>query len=73
MRDYGNEFVQLSPEFLAAANAEATKWAEEQAAENEWFKKAFDHRMAFQNAIRAHWKSQFLFHSERTKAPLAQE
>ncbi len=61
MRDYGNEFVQLSPEFLAAANAEATKWAEEQAAENEWFKKAFDHRMAFQNAIRAHWKSQFLF------------
>ena len=61
MRDHGNEFVQLSPEFIAAANAEATKWAEEQAAANEWFKKAFDHRMAFQNSIREHWKSQFLF------------
>ena len=61
MRAHGNEFLQLSPEFIAAANKAAADWSDAQAAENEWFKKALDHRRAFQSAIRAHWKSQFLF------------
>ena len=61
MRENGNEFLQLSPEFIKAGNEAATKWADEQAAENEWFKKAYDHRRSFQDAIKAHWKSQFLF------------
>ena len=61
MRNNGNEFLQLSPEFIQAGNEAATKWADEQTAQNEWFKRAYDHRRAFQAAIRAHWKSQFLF------------
>ena len=61
MREFGNEFLQLSPDFIKAANEAATAWADEQAAQNPWFKKAYDHRRAFQGAIKAHWKSQFLF------------
>ena len=61
MRAHGNEFLQLSSEFIAAANKAAADWSDQQAAENEWFKKALDHRRAFQDKIRAHWKSQFLF------------
>ena len=61
MREHGNEFLQLSPEFIKAGNEAAAKWADEQAAENEWFKKAYDHRRGFQDAIESHWKSQFLF------------
>lgn len=55
MRKAGNEFVKLSPEFIAAANQAAEKWSDDQAAENEWFKRALEHRRAFQNAIRENW------------------
>ncbi|MEM7254332.1 MAG: TRAP transporter substrate-binding protein DctP [Pseudomonadota bacterium] len=55
MRKAGNEFVKLSPEFIAAANAAAEKWSDEQANQNEWFKKALDHRRAFQKAMRENW------------------
>ena len=52
MREFGNEFLQLSPDFIKAANEAATAWADEQAAQNEWFKKAYDHRRRFQGAIK---------------------
>jgi TRAP-type mannitol/chloroaromatic compound transport system substrate-binding protein len=55
MRKAGNEFVRLSPEFIAAAKEAAAKWADKQAAENAWFKKALDHRRAFQNKIKEGW------------------
>ena len=55
MRASGNEFVRLSPEFIAAAKEEAEKWADEQAKDNAWFKKALDHRRAFQNKIKDGW------------------
>jgi len=55
MRKFGNEFVQLSPEFIAAAKAASEKWADEQAKTNAWFSKALDHRRAFQQKIKAGW------------------
>ena len=57
MKANGNEFVKLSPEFIAAGEAAAAKWSDEQAAENAWFKRALDHRRAFQDDIKAHWSS----------------
>ena len=38
----------LDDEFVSTANEAANAWAAAQAAENEWFKRALDHRMAFQ-------------------------
>ena len=55
MRKAGNEFVRLSPEFIDAAKAASEKWADEQAANNEWFKKTLEHRRAFQNKIKEGW------------------
>ena len=55
MRKSGNEFVRLSPEFIAAATEAAEKWADKQAAENAWFKKTLEHRRAFQNKIKEGW------------------
>ena len=57
MKANGNEFVKLSPEFIKAAKAAAAKWSDEQAAQNPWFKRALDHRRAFQDDITAHWSS----------------
>ncbi len=44
----GNEIVKLDPEFIRVANETADAWADVQANENEWFKKALEHRRAFQ-------------------------
>lgn len=44
----GNEIVKLDPDFVRVANEAANKWADEQAGSNEWFKKALEHRRAFQ-------------------------
>ena len=44
----GNELVLLDDEFVRTANEAANAWAAAQAAENEWFKRALDHRVAFQ-------------------------
>ena len=55
MRKAGNEFVQLSPEFIKAAAEASAKWSDAQAADNEWFKKALDHRRAFQKSMEETW------------------
>ena len=48
MRSAGNEVVILDSEFIHAANRAADEWADEQAAENVWFKRVLQHRRAFQ-------------------------
>ena len=69
MREHGNEFLQLSPEFIAAGNEAATMWADEQAAENEWFKKAYDHRRAIPGAqSRRTGRASSCSRSERTES-----
>ena len=55
MRKSGNEFVRLTPEFIAAAKAAADKWSAKVEAENPWFKRAIEHRRAFQNKIKEGW------------------
>ncbi len=55
MREHGNEFVKLSPEFIKAANEAAQQWSDAQAAKNAWFKRALDHRRAFQKAMQNNW------------------
>ncbi len=57
MKANGNEFVELSPEFIKAGEAAAAKWSDQQAATNPWFKRALDHRRAFQSDIKAHWSN----------------
>ena len=48
MRAAGNEIVILDSEFIGAANKAADEWADEQAAENAWFKRVLEHRRIFQ-------------------------
>jgi TRAP-type mannitol/chloroaromatic compound transport system substrate-binding protein len=55
MRKSGNEFVQLSPEFINAAKDASEQWADKQAETNEWFAKALAHRRAFQEHIKSGW------------------
>jgi len=55
MREAGNEFVSLSPEFIAAAAKASAKWSDAQAAKNAWFKRALDHRRAFQASMEKNW------------------
>ncbi len=57
MKANGNEFVELSPEFIKAGEAAAAKWSDQQAATNPWFKRALDHRRGFQSDIKAHWSN----------------
>lgn len=47
-KKFGNEIVKLDADFIKTANQAADKWADTQAGENEWFKKALEHRRAFQ-------------------------
>ncbi len=51
MEGGNNTLVQLSDEFIAAARDASVKWGEEQAAENEWFKKAFDNQQEFRSKM----------------------
>jgi len=53
MREAGNEFVSLDPEFLRVAFEETEKWEDEQAAKDPWFKRVLDHRRTFQKAMKS--------------------
>ena len=55
MRKHGNEFIELSPAFIKAAKEAAAKWSDEQAAKNDWFKRALDHRRKFASAMQNNW------------------
>ena len=52
MREAGNEFVLLDPEFIRVAGEAAEEWENEEAAKNSWFKRALDHRRAFQEDMK---------------------
>ena len=47
----GNEVVQLDEEFQEKARQTAVEWAEEQAEQNEWFKRAFEAERAFRERL----------------------
>lgn len=47
----GNEMIVLDDSFIEAAQKASDAWAEKQAAENEWFKRAYDHQSAFQATL----------------------
>lgn len=47
-RQQGNEVIELDPEVQYATRAAGLKWAEAQAAENEWFKKVLESQKAFE-------------------------
>ena len=55
----GNEMVRLTDEFVKEARKQAVKWADEQAAKNEWFKKALAHQRAFQKNMKVWPKFRF--------------
>ncbi len=44
----GNEIIELAPEVQREAKALAVKWAEEQAADNAWFKKVWESQRAYE-------------------------
>ena len=52
MREAGNEFVLLDSEFIRVAGEAAEEWENEEAAKNSWFKRALDHRRAFQEDMK---------------------
>lgn len=45
--DEGNEIIELDPEVQYSAREAGLAWAEEKAADNEWFKKVFDSQKEF--------------------------
>lgn len=45
------EFVQLDDSFIAAAQEASFAWAEEKAAENEWFKRVYESQRALQDKL----------------------
>jgi len=51
-RDEGNEIIVLDPAAQQAMRQAALEWAEKQAADSEWFKKAYDSQLAYEEA----WK-----------------
>ena len=59
MREFGNEFVILDDEFIQIAAEASRNWEDEEAAKNEWFKRALQHRRAFQEDM-SNWP-QFRF------------
>ena len=48
MRASGNEIVILDSDFIQAANKAANEWADEQALEDDWFRRVLEHRRKFQ-------------------------
>ena len=52
MREAGNEFVLLDSEFIRVAVEAAEEWENEEASKNAWFKRALDHRRAFQKDMK---------------------
>ena len=52
MREAGNEFVLLDSEFIRVAVKAAEEWENEEASKNAWFKRALDHRRAFQKDMK---------------------
>jgi TRAP-type mannitol/chloroaromatic compound transport system substrate-binding protein len=55
MRAAGNEFVNLPTELIAAAGKASAEWSDKEAAKNAWFKRALDHRRAFQTSLENNW------------------
>lgn len=51
-RDAGNEIIELDGETQLEVRRIASEWAEGQSAENEWFKRAYEHQRAYE----ALWK-----------------
>lgn len=47
-REQGNEIIELSPEVQKATKEMSVKWADEQAANNPWFKKVWESQRAFE-------------------------
>lgn len=47
----GVEFVELDPSFIEAAKTASFDWAAKKAAENEWFKKAYESQRAMQQKL----------------------
>ena len=47
-REQGNEIIELSPEVQKATKDMSVKWADEQAANNPWFKKVWESQRAFE-------------------------
>ncbi|MBB3063833.1 MULTISPECIES: TRAP transporter substrate-binding protein DctP [Limibacillus] len=46
-----NEMVVLDPSFISAAKEASDAWAAQQAKENDWFKRAYEHQSAFQKKV----------------------
>ena len=51
-KDEGNEIIVLEPEAQQAMRQAALEWAEKQAQDSEWFRKAYDSQLAYEKA----WK-----------------
>ena len=47
----GNEFIQLDPSFIKAAQKASNEWADEQAGNNEWFKKVLESQRATEKKL----------------------
>lgn len=47
-RDEGNEIIELAPEVQREVKATGVKWGKEQEASNEWFKKAYESQLAYE-------------------------
>lgn len=46
-----NEMIVLEPSFIEAAKEASDKWAEKQATDNSWFKRAYTHQSNFQESL----------------------
>ncbi|WP_297777437.1 C4-dicarboxylate ABC transporter substrate-binding protein [uncultured Roseovarius sp.] len=46
-----NEMIVLDESFIQAAQEASDAWAQKQATDNEWFKRAYDHQSAFQKML----------------------
>lgn len=47
-----NEMVELDPSFIEAAQKASDAWAEKQAGENEWFKRAYEDQSQLQDGLK---------------------
>ena len=56
MREFGNEFVLLDSEFIRISREATKRWENEEAERNPWFKRALDHRRAFEKEMN-NWPS----------------
>ncbi|MDX1711337.1 MAG: TRAP transporter substrate-binding protein DctP [Rhodovibrionaceae bacterium] len=62
-RAEGNEIIELNAEVQVAAHKAGLEWAEEQAQDNEWFRKVLDHQKAFADL----WKDANRYRNVKTE------